>query len=168
MHIVVPNLTSLYALQNHEEDELAYVEDTKQVFCWKENDWQEVKTKNKGLELNLYDLNKNIIDQMEPLTADELIEKIDLINGLRKKVKNQYYMLLCHEYRYYTIFARELNCKYNLGGIVIQLASALGNVYSIEEASGDTAIELWIKPNNYDSPLIFYLFPYDQGVVNFA
>jgi hypothetical protein len=37
-------------------------EDTKEVFMWdEEQGWVSIDIENKGLELNLYDLNKNVI-----------------------------------------------------------------------------------------------------------
>ena len=40
---------------------------------------------NKGIDLNLYDLNKSIVSQLEPLTIEEMNEKIGLIKTYMKK-----------------------------------------------------------------------------------
>ena len=50
---------------------------------------------------------------------------------------------------------------------VIEIITALGDIYSIEPTEYDDAVEIWIKPNEEEMPMVFYLFPYDTGVVKF-
>ena len=64
-NVIVANKASLYALQNHEPGEMAYCEDTGEIYIWDEEyGWSLMTAENKGLELNLYDLNKNVISQL--------------------------------------------------------------------------------------------------------
>jgi hypothetical protein len=62
--MIVKNKSLLEAIQNHTDGELAYVEDIKEWYQWNEEnkEWVKVNLEGKGLELNLYDLNKNIIN----------------------------------------------------------------------------------------------------------
>ena len=78
-YLTVKNKAHLDALKNHVHGEIAYCEDTSELWIYdEEKGWQKFKDDGKGLELNLYDLNKNIINQLNPLTIDE----INLKNGL--------------------------------------------------------------------------------------
>ena len=106
-NIVVTNLKTLKALKNHTDGELAYVEETKEIYTWNEekNEWIKVEAANgQGLELNLYDLNKSIISQLTPMTKEEISLKEDMLNDYRYFSENTYYMLLCKDFNYYTIF----------------------------------------------------------------
>lgn len=167
-HIQVKNLQHLEALQIHEENELAYVEDIKKVYCWTaEKGWQPVDIENKGLELNLYEINKNIIGQLKPLTRDKLFDKFNIIFSFFTSTHpNTHYMLLCREYNYYTIFEPATSATEDFTDAVLGIAADLGEVYAIEEA--ESALEFWIKPEGCDSPMVFILFPYDAGVVYYV
>ena len=71
-HIVVNSKAELFAIQNHEPGEMAMCVDTKEVFIWdEEKGWIQIDVLNKGLELNLYELNKNIGKFIRILEADE-------------------------------------------------------------------------------------------------
>lgn len=59
--IIVKNLDELYAIENPVENTKAYVENDKKFYCYQE-DWCELQTEGQGLNLNLYDLNKSIIN----------------------------------------------------------------------------------------------------------
>lgn len=168
-YITVKDLNHLYAMQNHEENEIAYVEDLKKIYSWQDSDgWQELNVENKGLQLNLYELNKNIMSQMNPMTKEDIYNKSgEIFEFYTEVAPNDYYMLLCREYNYYTLFAPDFRYK-NHGeddfvSAVLSIIEELGPVYSIEKT--ETAIEFWIKPEGSETPLAFYLFPYDAGVV---
>ena len=79
---------------------MALCSDTNEIYCWDEkNGWNLIDVEGKGLELNLYDLNKNIIDQLDPLTANEvykIVKELDiyksfmtLSNFIEKIEKNE-------------------------------------------------------------------------------
>ena len=79
-NLVVKNKNELFAIQNHEPGEMALCTDTNEIYMWDEQyGWNLINIDNKGLELNLYDLNKNIIGQLNPLTPNEITMKVRLI-----------------------------------------------------------------------------------------
>ena len=119
------------------------------------------------IELNLYDLNKSVINQLEPMTTDEVIDKIPLIKEYYHKSDNSFHMLLCKDYNYYTIFAPDDIVILDFIASVYDIIINLGAVYSIENTE-DGAIEIWIKPEGEETPYAFYLFPYDAGVVYYG
>lgn len=165
----VPTLSALYALQNHIEGETAYCEETSKFYSWQEDGWGEIKFEGDGVSMNLYDLNKSIINQLPPLTEQEIAARIETIETLFKTTGDNHYMLLCKEYNYYTIFAHDTHMTMpTFGAAVCEIINHIGNVYSIEMTQDEQAIEIWIKPDGEESVLAFYLFPYDAGVVYYG
>lgn len=142
------------------------------MYRWNGESWIiVVPDADSGIKMNLYDLNKNVVSQLAPLTDDEIKSKMDVIQSYRLETNNTYYMFLCKEFNYYTIFT------YSPGGLfepfaktVKDIITDLGDVYSIELTEDKMAIEIWIKPNQYgeEEPMVFYLFAYDAGVVDYG
>ena len=165
--IEVKTLNILNSIQkNNKENEMAYCEETKKYYTWK-NRWQEVTIRNNGVKMNLYDLNKSIINQITPLTSEEILNKAQIIEDMHNSVRNIHYMLLCKEYNYYTIFEADNDPIITFKIAVCNILKELGKVYSIE-LKEDGAIEFWIKPEGEDEPFVFYLFPYDKGVIYYG
>lgn len=119
------------------------------------------------IELNLYDLNKSVINQLEPMTPDEIIDNLNLIEEYYHKFDNSFHMLLCKDYNYYTVFAPNDIITIEFTATVYDIIVSLGTIYSIENTE-DGAIEIWIKPEGEEMPYAFYLFPYDAGVVYYG
>ena len=119
------------------------------------------------IELNLYDLNKSVINQLEPMTQDEIIDNLNFIEEYYHKSDNSFHMLLCKDYNYYTIFAPDDIITIEFTATVYDIIVSLGTIYSIENTE-DGAIEIWIKPEGEEMPYAFYLFPYDAGVVYYG
>ena len=168
-NLVVANESELFAIQNHESGEMALCTDTNKVYMWdEEHGWSLMTIDNKGFELNLYDLNKNIISQLNPLTPNEISNKMSLINQYYEKADNLFHMLLCRDFNYYTIFSYDSMLMFpDFAGAVCTIITELGEVYSIE-INEDGVLEIWIKPTGEESPYAFYLFPYDAGVVHYG
>ena len=168
-NLVVNNKAELFAVQNHESGEMALCKDTGELYVWKENSgWTQISVDNKGFEMNLYDLNKNIISQLDPLTNGEITMKMGLIKEYYDKANNTYHMLLCKDFNYYTIFNYDSMLSFpDFPSAICTIIAELGEVYSIELLE-DGAMEIWIKPTGEESPYAFYLFPYDAGVVYYG
>lgn len=167
---IVPTLDVLYALQNHEEGECVYCEEDSKIYSWqKDEGWGPINIENKGISMNLYDLNKSIINQLEPMTNSDIAKKIDLFDSLQLKHMNIHYMLLCKDYNYYTIFESDTMISIpSFSAAVCEIISKLGKVMSIELTETEDAIEIWIIPEGKESAFAFYLFPYDAGVVYYG
>jgi hypothetical protein len=73
-------------------------------------------------------------------------------------------------YSYYTLFAYEGDNSSldTYEQSVIDLLDEIGVVYSIDLTEDKGAVEIWIKPDEEESALAFYLFPYDAGVVYYG
>ena len=107
-YCIVPTKQALYALQNHTEGECVYCEEDNKIYSWQENNgWGPIEFENKGISMNLYDLNKSIVNQLEPMTKQHIANKMDLFEFLQIKHGNNHYMLLCKDYNYYTSYSPE-------------------------------------------------------------
>jgi hypothetical protein len=133
---------------------------------------KEIKSESKEIksDLNLYDINKQLIEQTEkPLSQKELnkIKSNLILPYFREKIVKEgicYFMLLCHEKRDYTVF--NISDWYPI--IVLELLDCLknrGQIYSIEKTKDKLALEIWIKDAQTNELSCYYLFPYDDGVI---
>jgi hypothetical protein len=166
---VVNSKAELFAMQNHEPGEMALCKDTNEIYIWDEDHgWSLFQVNGKGFEMNLYDLNKNVISQLNPLTPGEITMKMSLIRDYYNQANNIYHMLLCKDFSYYTIFNYDSMLSFpDFPSAICTIITELGEVYSIELLE-DGAMEIWIKPTGEESPYAFYLFPYDAGVVYYG
>lgn len=119
-----------------------------------------------NLSVSLYDMNKSIIGKKKPMQTQELLEKKQNIRNFVNKTNNKYYMLLCRELNYYTLFDKQdlLIIKDNIEDAVIECAQDYGDILNINE-SGEGAIEVWIRNNEDKNVYMLLFFPYDLGVV---
>ena len=158
------SLDAIHKLPRPHNGQIAIDKDTNITYIYN-NGWQplgDVKIKGEGLQMNLYDLNQNIIEQLPDIT--DFTDKITLINEYKESTNNKYYMLYSKDISYFTIMVIE---KYgeiaSLGDAVIECLQNIGNVKCIDYTENHDAIEMWIK--YMDKVICAYLFPYDNGVV---
>ena len=167
-YLMVDNFCQLQALRNHDENEIVYCQEEQKMYRWNGKDWEVIVPENgSGIEMNLYDLNKNIISQLKPLTKEEVENKLEIFSSYHQTFANKYYMLLCKEYSYYTVFAKG-NYSISFAEAVKEIVAEIGDIYSIELTENKAAIEIWIKPDGEEEPYAFYLFPYDGGIVYYG
>lgn len=119
---------------------------------------------NGNLQMNIYELNKQLISQMAALSDEDLEDSKQLIRGYFQKQENEFYMLLCKDISYYTLFhIVDYITEPAAADEVIECIKEIGTVKSIDRTE-DGAIEIWAQPGESD-PLAMYLFPYDMGVI---
>ena len=126
-----------------------------------EGAWQDIEMKDSGIEMGLYDMNKQIIAQLP--TLEDVTDKIDMINVYKTDTENQYYMLYGKEISYFTLFKISPTGYENLGINVIECLNDIGDIKAIDMTEAQDAIEMWVT--NEDGPTCLYLFPYDSGLV---
>lgn len=154
-------------MKNHEEGEIVYCESEQQYMVYQNNSWMPVKAEmtNEGLQLNLYDLNKQIISQLPSLTNNQKEEYIKEINSFKN---GDYYMLYGKEISYFTLLktgTKEEKLE-SFGKTIFSLLNDLTEkIYSCEKTEDNEAFEIWIEYN--DEPTVLYLFNYDNGVVKY-
>ena len=152
--------------------------------------YESLKENGKKIEgPTLYEMNQQIINDMPTLDEDWVHKCSGKIFKWLSENPDSYYMLLCNEINYYTLFhittARIQSDKLlisrgamrDLADEIIDIILNLGNVKIIEE-DNNGAISVWssFKPPYYeelsdeakvdaDKVHCFYLFPYGKGVV---
>ena len=131
-------------------------------YIYKDGNWMKINVENSGLNLGLYDLNKQIIAQLPILSVEELSNKKTVINQLHEKFNNEYYMLYGKEMSYFTLF-KIANSKF-FGDEVIDCLNNVGDVKCIDMTEPGDAIEIWIQSDMQEVTCL-YLFPYDTGLV---
>lgn len=116
-----------------------------------------------GVKMSAYDLNKQIIGQLQILDDVVLQEKKELVRQYINDINDEYYMLLCRDTNYYTIFHKTPVADEIFEDVLIdECLPAMGEIKSIERTD-DGAIEIWFQSG--DEVFVAYLFPYGAGVV---
>lgn len=125
------------------------------------------KEETSGLQLNLYDLNKQFISQIPDLDDDGIEVALMTVMAYMKNTENKYYMLLCRDVNYYTLFnvSSAITEPYACEE-VLACAGDWGTLKSVEINEND-AVEIWVH-NEQEGPMVMYLFPYDTGVIECA
>ena len=118
------------------------------------------------LGATVYDANKQLVKQTEkPLNHLELAAKQLELEDFFETIK-KYAMLLCHERRDYTVFNLDpmsITSPHYAAREALGCCTDRGIVLSIDKTEDKTAYEIWI--NIDDEPYCYYLFPYDQAVI---
>lgn len=115
--------------------------------------------------MSLYELNKQGYAQLLPYDETQIQDAIAWINEFSDKNKGKYYMLLCKEISYYTVFEKdflEYDCL-SLGHGVIECLDNVGTIHGIDD-NGEGALEIWVKTSD-EEVYCMLLFNYDVGVV---
>lgn len=163
--IQVTNLNSLYALQQHENGEVAYVQDIEKYYSWNGETWVQIDPGATNFGMSLYEMNKQIIAQTPTLSGAELeaarLTLSHYVNGLDHS--DEYYMLLCYDLRYFTMFARDQKYEENIVDAIMDCLSYVGEVKSVEMSEDGQAVEIWVTQD--DEAYVMYFFDYGRGVV---
>lgn len=166
----VNNLNTLNTLQNHSQGKIAFCEEDKKYYIYDKDKWNETKIEinNEGAQISLYELNRNIIEQLPAFTESHWLEAEK--NFLDWEVSNNHYFYLIYgkEISYFTLFQKR-NKKSSefdsLFSAVKECLLNLGEVYAFDITEDKSAIEIWVKTEEIMTCL--YLFNYDKGVVTF-
>ena len=153
-------------IENPEEGQLAHSPETQKLYKYTNGKWEMV-TGDAGLNLNMYDLNKQIIAQLPALDEHGVQQaRTDILNFFQD-IEQEYYMLLSRDIHYYTLFHILDEPKEPISCILDEAwacAEYIGDIKSVSREEG--AIEIWVQPRDeWSEPLVMYLFGYDQGVV---
>ena len=106
-----------------------------------------------------------VIQQLPSLiTEKQLAPAKRILNTYLHKEKHNYYMLLCNDTRYYTVFNCRTDAPYEgIIPIIIECLQDQGVIQQICPTEKEDAIECWIKNNK--GCFMYLLFDYDWGVV---
>lgn len=136
------------------------------------------KYRNKGRQvpqMTLYDLNRQMVKSLPPMDNDGKVAFINnIFNKFIEKDSNKYYMLLCKELSYFTVFHKDDINTDNFAETVHQLLSERGTIITAgwDNEENQNSIEYWVSVKtpiennpNYTEIYCFYLFRYDEGIV---
>ena len=142
--------------------EVVFCKDEETFYLYNDG-WTQVAAAadNSGLTMNLYDLNKSIMPQLEPIA--DFTNAIEDINNWRTETNNAFYLMYGKEISYFTLFSSYgIHTANYLGEEVISCLRSVGCVYAID-LNKDNVWEIWCDWDGEATCL--YLFPYDNGVV---
>lgn len=117
--------------------------------------------------ISLYELNKQIISQLPNYGNEEIQKAKELILEYHSTHCAYHYMMLSNEMRYYTVFSTQNGSDPTLGKFeneVIDCLNSIGPIKSIE-INSDRVVEIWCFSIADEELHVFYLFPYDEGVI---
>ncbi len=158
--VKVKDINILNSLQIHQDGEFALVEDEQKVYQYIDDEWQEYKS-DQSLGVTLYEINQMAVQQLEPLTDEQLVEAKTYIRNLTHQYDSKYFMLLCRDLNYYTMFILNEDGP-NFEDEVVECLRVLGEIKSIEIY--EELIECWITDAE-NTAHVAYLFDYSQGVI---
>lgn len=116
--------------------------------------------------IELYELNRSIIEQQGPLSKEALPEKMILLKEFVEDTKNDFYMLYGKEIGYFTLFMKDRICDFEtIDYAITECLMNVGPIHSIELTANKDAIEIWVKDTERNLQTCMYLFPYDDGIV---
>ena len=124
-----------------------------------------------NLGMSLYDVNKNFMADQPALSQDELTASLKVIEDyVFDTYKNStYFMLLCKELSYYTVFVRDSESSTNIltDEVLNCLQWIAKDILSIELNTTNNTPEIWIRTPE-EEVVCMYLFNYDNGVIDFG
>lgn len=115
-------------------------------------------------ELDNYDIHKQLYAQMEP-NQERIDKQLTNIGAwFSAKYPCKYFLCMCKEISWYTVFYLK---SMNYDKAVQELKKTLdfrGTIVDIDYVHTEDAYECWIK-NSEGEVEMYYLFPYDWGVI---
>ena len=115
---------------------------------------------------NLYDFNKEAMKNEKPLDFIQFnVKTNEIAQDIWECEETQYWMLLCHDRRDYTLF--NVIAAANSEPIVKELRPTLtnrGQILAIDKQP-DGAWEIWIRDSETEENFAYYLFQYNNGVI---
>ena len=146
---------------------------SKEIFMEQDEYQEYLKNKNQKkdeskpvAQMTLYQFNQNIMSSQPALSGDGVrkgqLEFFDWISKLPDNPK--FYMLLCSELNYYTVFhINDTATREEFWNELYDIAKELGTLKAMEIDSG--CFSIWADWPQDNISHLFYLFPYDRGVV---
>jgi hypothetical protein len=141
------------------EGEIVQDANSGNFMIYHEGVWKSLTVEGGGIEMGLYDMNKQIIGQLPDFTDWDWA--VDLIEVFHNTWNNEYYMLYGKEISYFTLF--KMNDESALPAILLECINNIGPAKAIDLTETQDALEIWVMSNN--EPTCLYFFPYDMGLV---
>lgn len=117
--------------------------------------------------MNLYEFNKKIYQNAPNLDLkNEDFNKVKfLLDDFYNSSKSKYYMLLCKDLSYYTVFIEDDKINRDFSLEVIETLLSLGKIKDLAKTK-ENVLEIWFENNS--EIFCAYMFDYKNGVVLFG
>ena len=112
--------------------------------------------------ISLYEYSKQVVANEVPM--DPILFNQKMIEVSMDMVEHTYMMLLCHDRRDYTIFHIANADKKIAAKEISETLYNRGKILLVDKQK-DGSWEIWIRDSLTDENFAYYLFPYDDGVV---
>lgn len=112
--------------------------------------------------MSLYEYSKQVVANEVPM--DPILFNKKMIEVSMDMVEHTYMMLLCHDRRDYTIFHITNADKKIATKEISETLYNRGKILLVDKQK-DGSWEIWIRDSLTDENFAYYLFPYDNGVV---
>ena len=160
--ITVSSLKILNSLPLSEDNEEAYVTDEQKIYSRQDGQWVPKALPQGKMNISVYDMNKQLISQLDAVDDKAAL---NLVRKYKNEAEGKYYMLVCRDLNYYTLFAiGESEEHLRIEKEVVNCLHDLGEIKSVEKIEETNAIEVWVQPEG-EEPLVAYFFNYDKGVI---
>ena len=146
---------------------------SKEIFMEQDEYQEYLKNKNQKkdeskpvAQMTLYQFNQNIMSSQPALSGDGVRKgQLEFFDWISKQPDTpKFYMLLCSELNYYTVFhINDKATKEDFWNELYDIAKELGTLKAMEIDSG--CFSIWADWPQDNISHLFYLFPYDRGVV---
>lgn len=146
---------------------LVYSQADKAVYVWNGDSCVKYDaTPEGGINMSLYDVNQQVVAQLPTYTDEDIERGKEVLCTYIASIEHSdtYYMLLCHDLHYFTVFVRNGETQENIEDAVIDCLSYVGEVKSIEQASDGEAIEIWVVVDGVAHAM--YFFDYGKGIIS--
>lgn len=159
-----------------DEHVCAYCEENEKFYTFHEGKWIIIEENMEELmpsPMQLYELNKQFVSQLPPLTEQDLKDRKEMVdNWVDESI--DFYLLYGREISYFTLFQR---CKdeaitESISDILFECLDGIGTVISMDVLTelDEPTIEIWVKiavEDQEDFVTVLYLFDYTKGVEKF-
>ena len=112
--------------------------------------------------ISLYEYSKQVVANEVPM--DPILFNQKMIEVSMDMVEHTYMMLLCHDRRDYTIFHIANADKKIAAKEISETLYNRGKILLVDKQK-DGSWEIWIRDSITNENFAYYLFPYDNGVV---
>ena len=173
MKNTVKKYIDLFRQKNVSDGTIYEVEETGKFYVRNGHTWDEMKQakikEGTGPSMSLYELNQNSVINLPLLTKEQIFGYKEKIRDWYLDVSDYHFMLLSKNYNYYTLFAHKDNYPIDFEEMVLDTIAEFSKVYSINLDKENNGWEIWACLNDTDKvPEVFYLFPYEAGVIYYG
>ena len=129
------------------------------AYVFKNGEWQGITG---DVNLTTYQMNQMMYNQLTDLNEEELEDCKNTLCSYLESAPDSYYMLLCKDISYYTVFHLVAEGP-KIADEIIECVKELGSIKEVDITKDGSAIEIWFADS--EEAHAAYFFPYSKGVI---